>query len=108
VLEFFQTSTRNILAQKWPPASATTWALSVVGTDRLPDSGYFRAKPAQPVMDHYQLDPDRIAIAGDSVGGNMTAALARSPPATPASGPATSSGQWPRRAEPTGRTPPGR
>ena len=29
-------------------------------------------------------------------------------PATPASGPATSSGQWPRRAEPTGRTPPGR
>jgi hypothetical protein len=32
----------------------------------------------------------------------------RSLPATPASGPATSSGQWPRRAEPTGRTPPGR
>ena len=32
----------------------------------------------------------------------------RSLPATPGSGPATSSGQWPRRAEPTGRTPPGR
>jgi hypothetical protein len=28
--------------------------------------------------------------------------------ATPTSGPATSSGQWPRRAEPTGRTAPGR
>ena len=28
--------------------------------------------------------------------------------AMPESGPATSSGQWPRRAEPTGRTPPGR
>ncbi|HEX2285326.1 MAG TPA: cupin domain-containing protein [Mycobacterium sp.] len=32
----------------------------------------------------------------------------RSLPATPASGPATSSGQWPRRAGPARRTPPGR
>jgi len=32
----------------------------------------------------------------------------RSRPARPASGPATSSGRWPRRAVPTGRTPPGR
>ena len=33
---------------------------------------------------------------------------ARSLPATPGSGPATSSGRWPRRVEPAGRTAPGR
>ena len=47
VLNFFQTSTRNLLAHE---ASATVRhhvALSVVGTDRLSESGYFRAKIAQ-------------------------------------------------------------
>jgi uncharacterized protein YbjT (DUF2867 family) len=47
VLNFFQTSARNLL-----PAEATAGvghhvALSVVGADRLPDSGYMRAKVAQ-------------------------------------------------------------
>lgn len=47
VLEFFQTSTRNILAAEVAPASATHVPLSVVGADRLPDSGHLRAKLAQ-------------------------------------------------------------
>ncbi|HEX6677487.1 MAG TPA: SDR family oxidoreductase [Actinomycetes bacterium] len=47
VLEFFQTSTRNILAAEATLGVSHHVALSVVGTDRLPDSGYFRAKLAQ-------------------------------------------------------------
>jgi uncharacterized protein YbjT (DUF2867 family) len=47
VLEFFQSSTRNILAGEVAAGVSHHVALSVVGTDRLPDSGYFRAKLAQ-------------------------------------------------------------
>jgi uncharacterized protein YbjT (DUF2867 family) len=47
VLEFFQTSSRNILAAEVDAGVGHHVALSVVGTDRLPDSGYFRAKLAQ-------------------------------------------------------------
>ena len=47
VLEFFQTSTRNILAAELAADVSHHVTLSVVGTDRLEDSGYFRAKLAQ-------------------------------------------------------------
>jgi uncharacterized protein YbjT (DUF2867 family) len=47
VLEFFQTSTRNILTAEVAASVSHHVALSVVGTDRLLDSGYFRAKLAQ-------------------------------------------------------------
>jgi uncharacterized protein YbjT (DUF2867 family) len=47
VLEFFQTSTRNLLAAEQAAGVAHHVALSVVGTDRLSESGYFRAKIAQ-------------------------------------------------------------
>ena len=47
VLEFFQTSGRNLLAAEAAAGVKHHIALSVVGTDRLPDSGYFRAKMAQ-------------------------------------------------------------
>jgi uncharacterized protein YbjT (DUF2867 family) len=47
VLDFFQTSSRNLLAAETAAAVGHHVALSVVGTDRLPDSGYFRAKVAQ-------------------------------------------------------------
>jgi uncharacterized protein YbjT (DUF2867 family) len=47
VMEFFMTSTRNILAAEATLGVGHHVALSVVGTDRLPDSGYFRAKLAQ-------------------------------------------------------------
>lgn len=47
VLDFFQTSARNILAAETAAGVSHHVALSVVGTDRLQDSGYFRAKLAQ-------------------------------------------------------------
>lgn len=47
VLEFFQTSGRNLLAAEADAGVGHHVALSIVGTDRLPESGYFRAKVAQ-------------------------------------------------------------
>jgi uncharacterized protein YbjT (DUF2867 family) len=47
VMEFFQTSTRNLLAAEADAGVGHHVALSVVGTDRLAESGYFRAKIAQ-------------------------------------------------------------
>jgi uncharacterized protein YbjT (DUF2867 family) len=47
VLDFFQTSTRNILAAESAAGVGHHVALSVVGTERLAESGYFRAKIAQ-------------------------------------------------------------
>jgi len=47
VLEFFQTSTRNLLAAEGAAGVGHHVALSIVGTDRLPESGYLRAKVAQ-------------------------------------------------------------
>ena len=47
VLEFFETSGRNLLAGEAVAGVKHHVALSVVGTDRLPDSGYLRAKMAQ-------------------------------------------------------------
>ena len=47
VLEFFETSGRNLLAGEIRAGVKHHVALSVVGTDRLQESGYFRAKQAQ-------------------------------------------------------------
>ena len=47
VLEFFETSRRNLLAAEAAAGVGHHVALSVVGTDRLLASGYFRAKMAQ-------------------------------------------------------------
>jgi uncharacterized protein YbjT (DUF2867 family) len=47
VLEFFQTSTRNLLNAETAAGVGHHVALSVVGTERLSESGYFRAKIAQ-------------------------------------------------------------
>jgi uncharacterized protein YbjT (DUF2867 family) len=47
VLEFFETSTRKLLAAEAVAGVGHHVALSVVGTDRLPESGYMRAKVAQ-------------------------------------------------------------
>jgi uncharacterized protein YbjT (DUF2867 family) len=46
-LAFFETSTRNLLAAEAAAGVGHHVALSVVGTDRLSESGYFRAKIAQ-------------------------------------------------------------
>jgi uncharacterized protein YbjT (DUF2867 family) len=47
VLEFFETSGRNLLAAEAAAGVGHHVVLSVVGTDRLLQSGYFRAKMAQ-------------------------------------------------------------
>jgi uncharacterized protein YbjT (DUF2867 family) len=47
VLALFTTSTRNLLAADAIAGVGHHVALSIVGTDRLPDSGYYRAKLAQ-------------------------------------------------------------
>jgi uncharacterized protein YbjT (DUF2867 family) len=47
VLDFFETSTGNLLAAEAVAGVGHHVALSVVGTDRLAESGYFRAKIAQ-------------------------------------------------------------
>ena len=47
VMEFFQTSGRNLLAAEEAAGVKHHIALSVVGTERLTDSGYMRAKLAQ-------------------------------------------------------------
>src|SRR2546425_375208 len=47
VLAFFETSGRNLLAAEAAAGVGHHVALSVVGTDRLLESGYFRAKMAQ-------------------------------------------------------------
>jgi uncharacterized protein YbjT (DUF2867 family) len=47
VLEFFETSGRNLLAAEIAARVQYHVALSIVGTDRTPDNGYFRAKVAQ-------------------------------------------------------------
>jgi uncharacterized protein YbjT (DUF2867 family) len=47
VLDFFQTSSRNLLAAEAAAGVGHHVALSVVGAERLPESGYLRAKLAQ-------------------------------------------------------------
>jgi uncharacterized protein YbjT (DUF2867 family) len=50
VLAFFETSGRNLLAAEAAAGVRHHLALSVVGADRLPDSGYLRAKLAQEAL----------------------------------------------------------
>src|SRR5712672_4608667 len=50
VLNFFETSTRNLLTYEAAAGVGHHVALSVVGTQRLAESGYFRAKIAQETM----------------------------------------------------------
>lgn len=47
VLDFFETSGRNLLAAEAAAGVRHHVALSIVGSERLPDNGYFRAKVAQ-------------------------------------------------------------
>jgi len=81
VLEFFETSGRNLLAAEAAAGVRHHVALSIVGTDRT-DSGYFRAKVAQEKLIKASGIPYTIirstqfleflrAIAASSVDGNM-------------------------------------
>src|SRR6478609_6648823 len=81
VLEFFQTSGRNLFAAEAAAGVRHHVALSIVGTDRS-DNGYFRAKVAQEKLIETSGTPYTIirstqfleflrAIAGESADGNM-------------------------------------
>ncbi|MEV5761715.1 SDR family oxidoreductase [Streptomyces tendae] len=50
VMEFFRTSTTNLLKAEANAGVTHHVALSVVGTERLQESGYFRAKQAQEAL----------------------------------------------------------
>jgi uncharacterized protein YbjT (DUF2867 family) len=50
VLRFFETSTRNLLTAEAAAGVGHHVALSVVGSDRVPESGYLRAKVAQEAL----------------------------------------------------------
>jgi uncharacterized protein YbjT (DUF2867 family) len=82
VLEFFQTSGRNLLAAETAAGVRHHVALSIVGTDRSPDNGYFRAKVAQEKLIEASGIPYTIirstqfmeflgGIAASSADGNM-------------------------------------
>ena len=82
VLEFFETSGRNLLAAEAAAGVRHHVALSIVGTDRTPDNGYFRAKVAQEKLIEASGIPYTIirstqfleflaGIAAESADGNM-------------------------------------
>src|SRR5580698_4908819 len=50
VMKFFETSTRNLLAREQAACVGHHIALSVVGLERMVDSGYIRAKIAQEAL----------------------------------------------------------
>src|SRR3954462_13508634 len=63
VLAFFETSGRNLLAAEAAGGVGHHVALSVVGSDRLPASGYLRAKVAQENLIKAGKIPDTIVRA---------------------------------------------
>lgn len=62
-LDFFETAGRNLLAAEKIAGVAHHVALSVVGTERLLDSGYFRAKLAQEALIEAASIPHTIVRA---------------------------------------------
>ena len=82
VLEFFETSGRNLLPAEAAAGVKHHVALSIVGTERTPENGYFRAKVAQEKLIEASGIPYTIvratqfleflgAIAESSVDGNV-------------------------------------
>jgi uncharacterized protein YbjT (DUF2867 family) len=63
VLKFFETSTRNLLTYEAAARVGHHVALSVVGTDQLSESGYFRAKIAQEKLIRESFIPYTIVQA---------------------------------------------
>jgi uncharacterized protein YbjT (DUF2867 family) len=63
VMNFFETSTRNLLSAEKTAGVKHHVALSVVGSERMPASGYFRAKMAQESLIKGALVPYSIVRA---------------------------------------------
>jgi uncharacterized protein YbjT (DUF2867 family) len=62
-LEFFETSTRNLRAAEEAAGVGHHVGFSVVGSERLPESGYFRAKMAQEALIKASSNPYSIVHA---------------------------------------------
>lgn len=62
-LDFFRTSTGNVIAAEVEAGVGHHVALSIVGADRLPDSGYLRAKVAQEQLIKESSIPSSIVRA---------------------------------------------
>ncbi|MEV0458799.1 SDR family oxidoreductase [Catellatospora methionotrophica] len=83
VMDFFQTSGRNLLSAEVAARVPHHVALSVVGADRMPASGYMRAKAAQEQLVGYGLVPYTVVrstqcyefAGGVTVGGSDTIRL---------------------------------
>src|SRR6202051_1359029 len=82
VLKFFETSSRNLVAAEAAAGVRHHVALSIVGADRTPENGYFRAKVAQEKLIETSGIPYTIirstqfleflgGIAASSADGNM-------------------------------------
>jgi uncharacterized protein YbjT (DUF2867 family) len=63
VMAFFKSSTENLLAAELAAGVRHHVALSVVGSERVPDSGYFRAKVAQEAIIEASAVPYTIVRA---------------------------------------------
>lgn len=63
VMDFFRASTRNVLEAATRAGVRHFVALSVVGAERVPESGYFRAKVAQECLIHAGRVPFTIVRA---------------------------------------------
>lgn len=66
VLEFFESSGRNLLAAETAAGVQHHVALSIVGTDRVPDQGYYRAKVAQEKRSRLPVSPTRSSARPSS------------------------------------------
>jgi uncharacterized protein YbjT (DUF2867 family) len=77
VLEFFTTSTQNLVAAARAAAVGHYVAVSIVGCDQLPESGYMRAKVAQEELVEHAAIPYTIVRATQFVEftGLITASL---------------------------------
>jgi uncharacterized protein YbjT (DUF2867 family) len=88
VLDFFTTSSRNLTAAAASAGVKHYVAMSIVGADRLPDSGYLRAKVAQEAIVKAALVPFTIVRAtqffefiGRIADSSTTGSTVRLPPA---------------------------
>src|SRR5512139_2820262 len=117
VLEFFQTSGRNLLAAEAAAGVRHHVALSIVGTDRTPDNGYFRAKVAQEKLIETSGIPYTIirstqfleflkGIADEGTHGNkVTISACSSPSQRTTLPPSSPMWRWRRRATASSRSP---
>ena len=99
MLEFFETSTGNLLAAEAAAGVGHHVALSVVGTERMSESGYMRAKIAQEKLIQASAIPYSIVHATQFFE-FVKGIAAPQPRATPCVSRRRCSSPWRRRTSP--------